>query len=87
MKYFEVMQSLQASGNLHKYAPYILLFEGGSLLAMLYNSLVEIPIICKLHYDTEWESSYNRQFDASSMKASLYPMMLRWLTREANILT
>lgn len=49
MKYFEVVESLQASGHLDEHIPDLILIKVAFLLLVLHDFLVEVPAVCELH--------------------------------------
>ena len=53
MQYLKVMESLQPLDHLDEHRPDFSLSEELALLLVLRNLLIEITIICELHYDAE----------------------------------
>jgi len=51
MQNIERMKRLQSHNCLGKYTPYFSLLKELSFLFMIYYLLIEVTIICKLHYD------------------------------------
>lgn len=82
----EPVQHLEPLHNLDEHPPDLILGELLVVLGQIGDFLEEIPLAGELHDDSELWMAYMRESLASSMKASLYPMMLGCLM-EARIRT
>ena len=51
MQNSQLMQCLQPTSHLHKYAPELLFGELGVVLGVLGDFSVQIALVCELHYN------------------------------------
>ena len=69
----ELVESAQAADSLDEHAPDFLLLEKFLPLLALHYLLVQIPVVCKFHYDAASGQFYHRFFP--SRNTYLYPIM------------
>lgn len=63
------MQSIEGSGDLDEHHPDVFLVEKLSLLLVFNYFLVQVSVICELHYDAVLMLAYHKVL--LSMKASM----------------
>lgn len=78
------MECFECTGHLNKHEPDVLLVEEFAFLLVVDDLLIEVPIVCELHYYADSPDSYHKVL--LSMNASMYPIMFV-CRKEARILT
>ena len=80
MHNFKLVQSPQTSHDLNEYLPYNGLAEISAVFLVLHYFLEKVSVVRIFHHNANEHLTYQRLWEASSRKASLYSMIFGCLT-------
>lgn len=60
MQNVQVVQSLQSNHGLNQHTPNLTLLKEILFFLMIYDLLIEVAIVCKLHNDAKYLLSYHK---------------------------